>query len=309
MQDSVNGGGSLLPTGVPQNGVGSVLTRHVSMALRVESAIERCAGCTHIERSPYLLFGGTQYRGASHLLSMAEATLKNDATKAPFRVRGLCAAVYTPFTSDGRTVTLEYVPLHADELVRQGVTYAFVCGTTGEGAAMSVAERKAVLEAWITAARPRNIAVLVHVGAEAVPDALELASHAQAVGAAAIGIMPPVFFKPHSLDAIVSLLSDVSAAAPALPLYYYHFPDRTGVALNLVALLKRVDGEDAARVPTFRGAKFTDHDLGTFAAAVSFAGGKYDILSGRSWRHGCCWVDMELRGRGGQRHADGRSPR
>jgi alcohol dehydrogenase (NADP+) len=211
----------------------------------------------------------------------------SSAPLSSFRVRGLCAAVYTPLEDAGDDgtkllkVSVDRIPLHADALIQQGVRSVFVCGTTGEGGALSVAERKAVLEAWMAAARPRSISVLAHVGAEALPDTLDLAAHAESVGVAAVGVMPPVFFKPHNLDAVVSLLGAVSAAAPHTPLYYYHFPERTGVAINLPELLKRMDASAAAPAPTFRGLKFTDHDLGVFASCVAYGGGKYDILSGR----------------------------
>lgn len=214
---------------------------------------------------------------------MATLVPTNNNSIMDFSVRGLCAAVYTPFVSDGSEVNLEMIPLHLETLVRQNIKYAFVNGTTGEGNAMSVNERKRVLECWIKASSSSSsstVKILAHVGCENIPDTLELAKHAEDIGCVAIAVIPPVFFKPTGIESIVSLLGQISQVAKRTPLYYYHFPERTGVNISILNLLQRIDSNPSS-VPTFRGLKFTDHDLGTFAAAFNFQNGKYDILSGR----------------------------
>jgi len=47
-----------------------------------------------------------------------------DPEVAKFKVTGLCAAPFQPFTDSG-DVDLPAIPHHVDELVRQGVRYAF----------------------------------------------------------------------------------------------------------------------------------------------------------------------------------------
>ena len=146
-----------------------------------------------------------------------------------FRVHGLVAATYTPFCADG-SPDLASIPAHAAELSRQGVRWIFVCGTTGEGATMSVAERCAVTEAWLAAAPAAGLSVMAHVGAEAIADTLALTAHAAAHGAggaalapgsapiAAISVIAPCYNKPAGIDGVIELLARVGAAAPALPL-------------------------------------------------------------------------------------------
>lgn len=60
------------------------------------------------------------------------AAAKMDPKVAAFRIDGLCAAPFTPCTAEGG-VNHAAVAEHVAELVRQGVRYAFVAGTTGEG--------------------------------------------------------------------------------------------------------------------------------------------------------------------------------
>lgn len=210
---------------------------------------------------------------------MASAGFAVDA----FRVTGLCAAPFTPFVDElgpCPAVAFDSIAAHVEELLRQGVHYAFVCGTTGEGVTMTVAERQAVLERWIKEAAGR-LSIIAHVGAEGIADVLTLTRHAQAAGAAAIAAMPTCFNKPPTLDSIVDLLAAISAAAPALPLYYYHISCKNGVNIRCCKLLERIHAVRAARLPSFRGIKFTDFDLHDLSSCITFAGGAYDVLSGR----------------------------
>ena len=63
------------------------------------------------------------------------------------RFRGLVAAPFTPFNSD-LTINLDVIPAYARLLRDNGVTAAFVCGTTGEGLSLTQAERMQVAAAW-----------------------------------------------------------------------------------------------------------------------------------------------------------------
>ena len=48
------------------------------------------------------------------------------------------------------------VARQADRLATDDVSGAFVCGTTGEGMSLTSAERRALVEAWVTAAAGRK---------------------------------------------------------------------------------------------------------------------------------------------------------
>eukprot|EP01041_Mallomonas_annulata_P037601 gene37601-60934_t len=59
------------------------------------------------------------------------------------RFRGLVAAPFTPFNAD-RSINLDVIPTYARFLRENGVSAAFVCGTTGEGLSLTLEERLAV---------------------------------------------------------------------------------------------------------------------------------------------------------------------
>jgi len=67
------------------------------------------------------------------------------------KLKGLIAAPHTPFDSNNQ-VNYAVIDQIAALLIEQGVTGAYVCGTTGEGIHCSVEERKAIAERWVKAA-------------------------------------------------------------------------------------------------------------------------------------------------------------
>lgn len=119
---------------------------------------------------------------------------------------------------------------------------------------MTVAERKELTEAWSKVVGTYGLTLIVHVGTESILDAVELAKHAAAHGAHAIATMPPVYFKPANPSVVAAWLKEVGAAAPELPLYYYHIPLMTGTHLMGMDLVKEVK---KIGVPNFVGIKYT----------------------------------------------------
>ncbi|HEY0946897.1 MAG TPA: dihydrodipicolinate synthase family protein [Opitutaceae bacterium] len=189
--------------------------------------------------------------------------------------RGLIAAPFTPFNND-RSLNPAAIPAYAALLRANGVGAAFVCGTTGEGLSLTVAERIRVAEEWMRVS-DAALRIIVHVGHTALDDARALAAHAARIGAAAIGAMAPCFFKPRDADELVAWCEALAAAAPDVPFYYYHIPSMTGVTLPMVDFLARADG----RIPSLAGIKYTHEDLDDYEACVQYSGGRYEILFGR----------------------------
>ncbi len=188
---------------------------------------------------------------------------------------GIIAAPYTPFDSDFR-LKVDVIPQMASHLVQQGVSGAFVCGTTGEWASLTRDERMAVATAWRSVAGP-GLKLIVHVGHNCLEDARELAKHAESIGADAIGALMPSFFKPAGVAAVVDFSRRIAEAAPKTPFYYYHIPEMTGVDVPMHQLLPEI----SKAVPTFAGIKFTHYNMMDFGLTTSLAGDQYDILFGR----------------------------
>ncbi|XP_065338081.1 N-acetylneuraminate lyase-like [Cloeon dipterum] len=140
-----------------------------------------------------------------------------------------------------------------------------VNGTSGEGCAQNLEERKAVAEAWMQC-RPAGQTIVVQVGGGPLPDVLALAKHAESLKVDGIMCLHDLFFRPANVEQLVQYLALVSAAAPNTPLFYYHLPGFTGVNLSMSSLLEKCAAE--GKVPTFAGLKFTSSDLQELAKCV-----------------------------------------
>lgn len=73
--------------------------------------------------------------------------LFNYCTMEHTHLQGLISAPFTPMHSDG-SVNLTLIPAYYAMLKANGVTGAFICGSTGEGVSLTKDEKMAVAEAW-----------------------------------------------------------------------------------------------------------------------------------------------------------------
>ncbi|MEX2214477.1 MAG: dihydrodipicolinate synthase family protein [Phycisphaeraceae bacterium] len=186
----------------------------------------------------------------------------------------LVAATFTPMHDDGR-VNLSVIPAYAEHLLAMGVTGIFVCGTTGESSSLSVEERKEVAAEWVRVAQGR-LRVIIHVGANALPDCIALSEHAAAIGADAVSTTPPSYFKPATNDALVDWCRQIAAAAGKLPFYFYHIPSLTGVTLPMLDLLR----ESRENIPTLAGIKYTHGNLMEFQRCLAFDPDRFEVYFG-----------------------------
>jgi N-acetylneuraminate lyase len=191
------------------------------------------------------------------------------------RLQGLIAAVHTPCRRDG-SLNLAAIERQAAVLSEDGAAGVFVCGTNGEGFSLSTHERMKVAEHWRNALSPGSLQLVVHVGHNSLPDATDLAKHAQTIGADAISLTAPNYFRAASVDDLLEFCVPVARAAPALPFYYYEIPALTGVHLSMVEFLDK--GGRAMR--NLAGLKFSSTDLAVLQECCAFAAGRYNVLFG-----------------------------
>jgi N-acetylneuraminate lyase len=188
---------------------------------------------------------------------------------------GLIAAPFTAFNNDG-SVKLSAIEKHVASLLENGVTGAFVCGTTGEGVLLTVTERMQIAERWQQVSKGQ-LNLIVHVGHTSVADARALAEHAQKIGAQGVASLSPFFFKPGNVEDLAAFCAEIATAAPELPFYYYQIPSMTGVNIAAASFLRAA----APLIPNLAGVKYTFENLMDFAECVRMEGGRYSIVFGR----------------------------
>lgn len=154
---------------------------------------------------------------------------------------GVFAAGLTPFQSD-LSVDLEALAEHTRRLLEQGCDGVLLFGTTGEGLSLSVEERvsglDAVLSAGISAER-----LLVGTGALALPDALTLTRKATDQGVGGVLVLPPFHFRQISSAGLFQFYDQLvqGVGYTDLRLYFYHFPELSGVPIPFDLIQKLRD--------------------------------------------------------------------
>ncbi|MBI4893522.1 MAG: dihydrodipicolinate synthase family protein [Acidobacteria bacterium] len=163
---------------------------------------------------------------------------------------GILPAVVTPVDQ-----TEQFNPqpfrLLLERCYSAGVHGIYVCGQTGEGLQQSTEQRMRVTEAAMEFS-PSGSQVIVHIGAFSTREAVALARHAAASGAAAVSALPP--FGSYSFAEIKAYYQAIAEACSA-PLLVYYFTPLSGAISHLDQLL------DLCSVPNVAGLKFTDSDM------------------------------------------------
>jgi 4-hydroxy-tetrahydrodipicolinate synthase len=160
-------------------------------------------------------------------------------------LRGVFAPIVTPFRPSDGEIDLPWLRRHIAYLREHGCTGVIPCGTNGEAASLSVAERQTVLEATLEAAG--DMPVIAGTGAAALSDAVTLTRHAFSAGVAAVLVMPPFYFKrPAEAGVITWYQKLLDAAVPADGrVLLYHIPQTTGVPISDGLLLALRDSHGA----------------------------------------------------------------
>ena len=162
-------------------------------------------------------------------------------------IRGVLLPIITPFDEKGRVdeqMMRELVDFHIGASV-QGL---FVLGSTGQGPAMSIEERKKAAAIALDQARSR-LPVIIHVGTADADTTVELAEHAAAHKADAVAIVPPYYYSDHTDYEIVAHYKAVAKAVP-LPIFIYENPKYSGISVAPLFAVRMKE-----QVPNIKGIK------------------------------------------------------
>ncbi len=131
-------------------------------------------------------------------------------------------------------------------LIDKGVNGLYLTGSTGEGFTMTSEERKKVVEIVIDETAGR-VPVVVHVGAIGTKISIDLAKHAESVGADGISSVPPFYWKFNE-NQIIKYYEDIASSC-SNPMIVYNVP--------LVGLLGMNAIKRLAKIENVKGIKYT----------------------------------------------------
>jgi 4-hydroxy-tetrahydrodipicolinate synthase len=161
---------------------------------------------------------------------------------------GLMPAMVTPFDERGE-VDLAATEAVVERLIEARVNGISPLGSTGEASHLTGEERKHFAEEVGRIVGGR-VPLLIGVGASGTREAIELSRHAQSVGADAVLVVSPFYWKVGE-QALFKHFATV-AEAVEIPVLIYNLPMLTGIDLS-PSLIARI----AAECPNVTGLKDT----------------------------------------------------
>lgn len=181
--------------------------------------------------------------------------------------QGAWPAMVTPYTADNQ-VDVGAINALVDYLLDKRVGGFYLCGSTGQGIYQSVAERKLVTQTALRRIDGR-VPAIVHVGSQALGDAIELAVHAHRSGASGVSSIIPAGY--GDMAAITHYYAAVAGAVPTLPFLPYLFTS----GLDIFALVQAIGD-----IPNLAGTKYTGPNMYEFKRVVESRQGSWSVFSG-----------------------------
>ena len=173
------------------------------------------------------------------------------------RLQGALAASVTPLRNAGQEIDdAAFGPL-VDFFVDAGLDGFLALGTAGEGILLEEVERRLVADLFLQAADKR-LQVAVQCGAQSTAETVRLAAHAAEVGADAVVVIGPPYFRLDERAQHGHFLAAAMACAP-LPFYVYEFASTSGYAIAPDVLLRLRDDS-----PNVVGLKVSDTPWAAF---------------------------------------------
>lgn len=192
------------------------------------------------------------------------------AALEPQDLTGVFVPVITTFDESGRVDLAGLQPV-IEAVLHAGITGIVACGTTGEGYALSLEERRAVT-ARIHEVVDGRVPVLGGVGGMSTDQALDHALLAKALHLDGLMVAAPAYCLPTQLELVQHVRAVIGAAS--LPAVLYDYPQRTGVSFGLEAL------DELAGHEAILGIKEASGELERIAVLIERYAGSLDVVCG-----------------------------
>jgi 4-hydroxy-tetrahydrodipicolinate synthase len=147
--------------------------------------------------------------------------------KRGFAPRGVYAPTITAFARD-ESLSLDGTRAFVRFLLAEGVHGLVPLGSSGEPLALTMTERKAVLDAVVEEAGGQ-VPIIAGIVEYSTKAAIEFGKYAKAAGCEGLMVMPPYGFRPPRRDVFDHFRSVLSAVG--LPIMLYNVPGTSGIDL------------------------------------------------------------------------------
>ena len=182
---------------------------------------------------------------------------------------GVMPALITPLNAD-ETINVPVLKQQLADLMEEGADGFYIGGATGEGIALTAAARKVLAEEAVKFVNHR-VPCIVHIASANFAEAIELAKHAEAVGADGISAIPPMFFA-YDVDDVYNYYKAI-AEAVNIPLIVYYNP-AAGFNMNAGIAAKLFEIENVT------GIKWTSSAYYGVVQLQNLTNGEMNIING-----------------------------
>jgi len=195
------------------------------------------------------------------------------------KFKGIIVAFYAPYGKDGE-VNIDAAIRQARFYKDAGVKGLYLNGSSGEGFLLNLEERKKIVEAVIGEMKG-EMTIIVHVGAAATRECVEMAKHAELIGADALSAVPSVYYRLPECSIEYHWSNIIESTE--LPFIIYNIPQLTGydLTMNLLNKMiqnKKVIGVKNSSVNAFQTEQFKKAGGDNF---IVFSGSDEQYLAGR----------------------------
>ena len=169
---------------------------------------------------------------------------------------GTGVAMVTPFKNDG-AIDFAVLERHTDELIKNGIDYLVVLGTTAETPTLSKQEKLEIIDVVKRSASGR-VPIMIGAGGSNTAEVIEWIGEIGTTGIDAYLSVAPYYSKP-SQTGMIQHFSAI-ATVSELPIMLYNVPGRTGSNIEAATTLQLA------------------HDLGDKVVAIKEASGDFQQI-------------------------------
>ena len=151
-------------------------------------------------------------------------------------LRGCGTALVTPFHKDGSIDDECFRKLVARQ-IKGGVKILIPCGTTGEAATMSDAEKLHVIQICIETAHKLGAKVIAGTGSNNTAATIEMTRKVRELGADGALVVAPYYNRPTQ-EGMFAHFSEIAKSVKKFPIMLYNVPSRTASNISAETCLK-----------------------------------------------------------------------
>lgn len=184
---------------------------------------------------------------------------------------GVYPAITTPFLDNGE-VDHELLARHAKWLIDSGCHGIIACGSLGEGATLSMDERRAICKTLVAAVGDR-VPVMSGIAALSTRDAITQAKNAAEDGCTGLMVLPAYCYSTDWMEIKAHMKAVMGATDLSCMLYNNPISYKTDYTPENIAEL-------AAEIPNFHSVKESTADVRRIAAIRALIGDRLKLMTG-----------------------------